>query len=1250
MLPTGDLYDFLEGRLSHPSSTYAKIAEIADAEEKERINRLIGERRTKLGARIGQVITDVKREVYAGSNVEQLYSCVIDWSNEDDIRRLYEERLLQHGYDVLSMLVPTKKADKRAQVQKIAEGMVILKHPCSLAWNVFLEWKDVETIADLGELNLRDYISLFPDDGLAKVLRGFLESEISPFAIPANNGADSNGSEEDTAMSPGDRLALMAEGLEQSSRSVLSHRIMSEYFLYLQEYANAVQTSRKALELLLSEKQLSGLNFQNNADAINDILATSLVQYETPRHHSEGRQIFEEILRRKPGNPSSLIGIGMIFQEEEDYDAAISFLERALKNTPNAKIRSEAAWCRVLKGEFEAGLLELQKSMSEYERSGIQNKDFKAQILHRIGVCQWNLNPGKAARKDRNGAYAKFLASIQTNLNYAPAYTSLGIYYAEYAKDRTRARKCFQKAFELSSSEVEAAERLARSFADQAEWDIVEVIAQRVIESGKVRPPPGSKRKGISWPFAALGVCQLNNQDYPWSIASFQAALRISPEDYHSWVGLGESYHNSGRYIAATKAFQQSQKLEDFLNPADAWFSRFMLANVHRELGDFDEALLKYDEVQALKPGEYAVSIAQLQTQVDSASRSVDLGVFAKAAGTARDAIAVAKTLLKSHSDSFSLWKSIGDACAVFSWAEQYAETVDRALLASVLRFDMQHNMYNALESIDGVGPDATDLLGKSKSPTEACMQAAILAQKRAVHCYTHDLHAQAVAWYNLGWTEHKASACRADSPKRRDQYLRASVKCFKKAIELEAKNADFWNALGIVTTQLNPKVAQHSFVRSLHLDERSARTWTNLGVLYLLQNDTELANTAFTRGQSADPDFAHAWLGQGILALLLGDLKEAQGLFAHAFEIAGSASLAVKRLYAFSTFDSIVSSTKASPLSDLLQPLFALHQLRTQVSSDLVVEHLSALYSERAGSFVESTETLEAVCNAVEAEYEASESPESLARYAQAKADLARAYLASGDYASASTNAELALDLSSDGDSSSPHDAVSHKYRLSAHLTAGLAAHYLNRHDDAIAMFRAALEESDGHPDAIVLLSQVLWAKGGAAERGVAREQLFSCVESHPRHAGAITALAAVALLDGDAEALDAVAPDLHALRTRPDIGERQKLDVAKLIAAIARAGPNGGEEAEKAEAAAAVMLAPSEMHGWSQMAALAEAGDEGPAEMALLTALRSVPPRGGLEADGLARACAGTGRLADAQRAVMVAPWVKDGWDVLE
>jgi superkiller protein 3 len=59
----------MEGRIPHPSITYTKLAEMTETEEKEKINKEIANRRSRLGAVLGQVKLEVKREVLAASPV-----------------------------------------------------------------------------------------------------------------------------------------------------------------------------------------------------------------------------------------------------------------------------------------------------------------------------------------------------------------------------------------------------------------------------------------------------------------------------------------------------------------------------------------------------------------------------------------------------------------------------------------------------------------------------------------------------------------------------------------------------------------------------------------------------------------------------------------------------------------------------------------------------------------------------------------------------------------------------------------------------------------------------------------------------------------------------------------------------------------------------------------------------------------------------------------------------------------------------
>ena len=442
--------------------------------------------------------------------------------------------------------------------------------------------------------------------------------------------------------------------------------------------------------------------------------------------------------------------------------------------------------------------------------------------------------------------------------------------------------------------------------------------------------------------------------------------------------------------------------------------------------------------------------------------------------------------------------------------------------------------------------------------------------------------------------------------------------------------------------------------MRSLHLNERNVKAWTNLGVLYFLQNDIELAHTAFARAQSTDPDYAEAWVGEGLIAAMVGNVQEALLHFKHAFEISDSGSVPVKKEYAAHTFDQLLQ--QPATLDDalhLIQPLFALQQLKALDAGDEPFELLEALYSERIGGTAEAVETLTGLCSKLEAEYEKTEAPETMVKFAQAKADLARNHLAAQDFAAASEEADLALTLMSEDDSSPPD--VSSRIRMSARLTVGLASYYLKDMDAALAAFREALKESNAEPDVVCLLAEVLWARGGSDERSVAKEQLFDAIQRHPGHVNATVLLGAMSIVEDeqDIETVQAVREELEALRVADNITQHDLSRIERVLEAMAQICPkhdvnaaDAGQEALN-EIQETVMLYPWKATGWRR---LAEKSDDAYAkEMALTVALGNVPPKGPLGAEDLCDAYAQAGTVGDAQRAVMTAPWRREGWEAL-
>jgi superkiller protein 3 len=146
--------------------------------------------------------------------------------------------------------------------------------------------------------------------------------------------------------------------------------LLGDYYLSQEEYESAVESTRKGLKCAVIESKKTDLPFQVPRDALNSTLATALVYYQTPRNHPEAKQIFQSILKRKPQFTPALIGIGLVLEEEEEYEEAFDFLKKALKeDASNGRVGAESAWCQALSGDYKTGLERLRRRRSVVESS-----------------------------------------------------------------------------------------------------------------------------------------------------------------------------------------------------------------------------------------------------------------------------------------------------------------------------------------------------------------------------------------------------------------------------------------------------------------------------------------------------------------------------------------------------------------------------------------------------------------------------------------------------------------------------------------------------------------------------------------------------------------------------------------------------------------------------------------------------------------------------------------------------------------
>lgn len=195
------------------------------------------------------------------------------------------------------------------------------------------------------------------------------------------------------------------------------------------------------------------------------------------------------------------------------------------------RAKEELAWCYANDHLLKDAASLLKDVLSQLDELERRDED-RARCWWRLGKCYWDMNGAcnawieavknfnrlpKCSDETREEAYRHFITSLKCSSSFAPAYTSLGVYYAEFASppDPNRASKCFQKAFELDPREGDAARRLAEGFAEEQEWDLVEVVARRTIEGeggleqGAEKGPSSRYSPINAWAWKAVGIVDL---------------------------------------------------------------------------------------------------------------------------------------------------------------------------------------------------------------------------------------------------------------------------------------------------------------------------------------------------------------------------------------------------------------------------------------------------------------------------------------------------------------------------------------------------------------------------------------------------------------------------------------------------------------------------------------------------------------------------------------------------------------------
>lgn len=1037
-LPDSPVYGFMHGRLTPEEIVLAKLAALAKTDLDKKLSKITAHARTSISMTHEKVLSE-RRAAYKQSELAQWYRRILAVSDDDTTRRKTEADLIRLLLDEAKASEPAQKQQYVAEIRELVGGAVLFQPVEPLPYVIYWEWADLAQYSDLDLEIVHRFIEHFPDDGLALSLAAFLNSALSPF--PAEEDGAAQWTHQEIA-------AQFAEATKRAKGSVLAMRLYADSSLMNGEWEQAVQLANEARRLLAQMEKETGISLPNTERHLALILGTANVYYQAPRHFAAAQALFDQVLATGSDDDlhvKATVGQALVQIEQGRLEEAQKSLEAVVAAHPDMISAVNAlASCELERENFERARELLNAGLAQLQGNSPYELGVRAQMKWRIGYAYWQ--EGNAQQ-----AFDMFVATLQESPSYAPAFTYLGLVY-DGQGDWTRAQKCFYMALEIDGGEAIAAEKLATKFADAGEWDLVEIVAARLLESERGDIP--------AWPYRALGIVALAASNYSGAVKYFQHCLRLAPDDANSWVGLGEAYTHSGRYVSANKALNKALDLDP-----SSFSALYMLSLAQGETLQFSEAVQSLKKAMSLAPASSALVGALVNNHIKASNYFLATYRLGDAVDHAKDALAAAADALQIDPTSATMWNGVALACSVVLSAQGHFDRIEPRMLAQI-----------AL-ALDAPAPDSVESL-------------MVLALEQAAEVAGPTRGGKAAACYNLATAHHRTS--------RRS----AAIEQLKRALTLEPHNASFWNLYGVVIAEVNPRVAQHCFVRSLSLNGRSASAWANLGLLYLSQSDLSLASEAFDRALTVDAEAETAWLGQAVLEFIQGARgpSHVAGLFEHAYLVSPGQSQVSKLLFGLATFKE-ASASEAKPGGNGIGALEQLLRLNPSLEQALL---LMGLLLERSGDFEEAIARLTKL-------------PPSPAVHSH----LARLYLAMHSFEDAKQQAQLSLE----------GDAANENVHLCAMLVQGLAHYFLHEFDDALDLFTAALEFSDEAPDVVVLLAQVLWAHGGADERQVAIDNIYDSIGSKGSSLRMVLLLGVIGILGGDSDVVDAIRDEINGL-----------------------------------------------------------------------------------------------------------------------
>ncbi|KAK3911004.1 Tetratricopeptide repeat protein 37 [Frankliniella fusca] len=619
---------------------------------------------------------------------------------------------------------------------------------------------------------------------------------------------------------------------EELSKAVLSKQSPWHVYLLLADVELKFGLPQEAL-CVLSEAKVKVKQLSTSQEYIlKRCEAEALIGTLKPENLNRAAQLCKELLSEKNTDVAlHLLYARACVQLKNFEEAQKHMTEIGAANTCAAKVTLLQAQILCLSGQSDKAAFVLESVASDAKDAEIW-----------LALARLHENSEK-----QNNVMTDLMEAARCEPFYWETFMLLGNQYKKLSNPAgfDKARRCYQKALQLNPKSIEVAQYLS---------DVL--LHLHDVRSNIQLLDMMTQTSNAKWIWLRLGLLHSECGEVEKAINFLCNAVRADPSDCRIWETLGDAYMLRGSWHAALKSFMKVKQL----SPGNIYAS-LQIGTVKLRMEEFEDALIAFRQLLDLSE-DY---VPALQGQGEAAFRWAQVLRQEQRIGCAKDrcqeAIDAFTKVLNKRQDLSCTWKLLGDTC----------------LLAAKL--PLFYASFHVTEWI--VCPSTNS--NRKETSLQQKMDMFLLAER--MYCRAMSISQDnSLLWHDLASTNFW-HAMAVQKSNKRNELLQRAMTGARRAVTLSPKNAMHWNLLGVISATDEIKkwaLAQHSFIQSILLDNSSPLPWTNLGTLYLIIGDIQLANKAFSAAQRVDHSYTRCWVGQAMIAEAM-DHHETLDLFRHA-------------------------------------------------------------------------------------------------------------------------------------------------------------------------------------------------------------------------------------------------------------------------------------------------------------------------------------------------------------------------------